>query len=188
MWSRSIQSNVRLSPEKHDKKNTQNLGTPVTEPLRMRTPTGGAMLCLMFISVLIVVRKLAHVIIRSDTSTQRSNKIINHEKKYPLQIFLKTLFQTSRCPTFEMYIFSSKHCVIYIHWFFLIFDFFPQKILPIQSFTVLVERPLTCVRDPPDHMFYMSLSAYQLLYTQTTVNVNIAPCCRSIGELYFFFN
>lgn len=89
--------------------------------------------------------------------------------------------------------FSSKHCVIYIHLFFLIFkttklNFFPQKILPIQPFTVLVERPLTCVRDPPDHMFYMSLSAYQLLYTQTTVNVNIAPCCRSIDELYFFFS
>lgn len=111
VWSRSIQSNVRLSPEKHDKKNTQNLN-PVHRSLNLYgwgPRREAAMLCLMFISVLIVVRKLAHVIIRSDTSTQRSNKIINHEKKYPLQIFWKTLLlQTSRCLTFEMYIFFIK--------------------------------------------------------------------------------
>lgn len=194
MWSRSIQPNVRLSPEKHDKKNTQN-PNPVHRSLNLYgwgPRWEAAMLCLMFISVLIVVRKLAHVIIRSDKSTQRSNKIINHEKKYPLQLFWKTLLQTWDVLHLKCIFFSSKHCVIYIHWFFLIFKtrnwIFPQKILPIQSFTVLVERPLTCVRDPPDHMFYMSLSAYQLLYTQTTVNINIAPCCRSIDELYFFFN
>lgn len=125
MWSRSIQSNLRLSPEKHDKKNTQNLN-PVHRSLNLYgwgPRREAAMLCLMFISVLIVVRKLAHVIIRSDTSTQRSNEIINHEKKYPLQIFWKTLLlQTSRW----------KHWVIYIHWFFLIckttkLNFFPRR-------------------------------------------------------------
>lgn len=77
------------------------------------------MLCLMFISVLIVVRKLAHVIIRSDTSTQRSIKIINNEKKYPLQIVWKTLSRPSRCLTFEIYIFFLKTlCNVYSLMFF----------------------------------------------------------------------
>lgn len=123
MWSRSIQPNVRLSPEKHDKKNTQN-PNPVHRSLNLYgwgPRREAAMLCLMFISVLIVVRKLAHVIIRSDKSTQRSNKIINHEKKYPLQLFWKTLLQTWDVLHLKCIFFSSKHCVIYIHWFFLTF-------------------------------------------------------------------
>lgn len=134
MWSRSIQPNVRLSPEKHDKKNTQN-PNPVHRSLNLYgwgPRREAAMLCLMFISVLIVVRKLAHVIIRSDKSTQRSNKIINHEKKYPLQLFWKTLLQTWDVLHLKCIFFSSKHCVIYIHWFFLIFkttkmNFFPRR-------------------------------------------------------------
>lgn len=114
-----------FSGKTRQKEYTQNLN-PVHRSLNLYgwgPRREAAMLCLMFISVLIVVRKLAHVIIRSDTSTQRSNEIINHEKKYPLQIFWKTLLlQTSRW----------KHWVIYIHWFFLIckttkLNFFPRR-------------------------------------------------------------
>lgn len=126
MWSRSIQSNVRLSPEKHDKKNTQNLN-PVHRSLNLYgwgPRREAAMLCLMFISVLIVVRKLAHVIIRSDTSTTVKQNNYPWEE-IPIANILKDFIITN----IEM---SSKHCVIYIHWFFLIFkttklNFFPRR-------------------------------------------------------------